>query len=128
MQRLTGQENELRRDAYNLSQYQSFKADSLLESVRQTGDEAVRQKSLTELRDVLKADVPAVFLYSPVYTYAHRSAILGIELGSLSLHSDRFLTLHKWYVRRERVFKPDTGWGSIFGWVPSLFGAGSSSQ
>ncbi|MFA6038986.1 MAG: ABC transporter substrate-binding protein [Candidatus Peribacteraceae bacterium] len=121
VQKSTGDPKDLRQDAYNLSQYASFQADTLLERVRRTRDEKERNTALTELRRVLSEDVPAVFLYSPRYSFAQHRNILGVELGSLSLHSDRFLTLHKWYVRQERVFKPGTGWFSFFTWVPSLF-------
>ncbi|MBI2635839.1 ABC transporter substrate-binding protein [Candidatus Peregrinibacteria bacterium] len=120
IQKLTGQNKDLRQDAYNLSQYVSFKADAELETIRRTTDEKERQASLSHLREILKTDAPAIFLYSPQYIFAHNKDIFGIELGSLSLHSDRFLTLHKWYVKRERVFKPGVSWGSFFRWLPSL--------
>lgn len=117
VQKLTGQEKDLHRDAYNLSQYSSFKADSLLETIRRTSDETERQQSLKQLSEVLKEDVPAIFLYSPLYTFAHHDNILGVELGSLSLHSDRFLSLYKWYIREDRIFKPGVGWETFFGWL-----------
>ena len=120
VQRLTGQDKDLRQDAYNLSQYTSFKADAMLERIRKTTDEKERQAALKGLQEILKQDAPAIFLYSPLYIFAHHSDIFGVELGSLSLHSDRFLTLYKWYVKHERVFNPGVGWGSFFGWLPSL--------
>lgn len=120
-QKLTGNRSDLKIDSYNLSQYQSFEADSLLETIRSTSDDKERTDALKKLKDVLKRDVPAVFLYSPLYTFAHREDILGIELGHLSLHSDRFLTLDRWYVKQDRVFKEGKGWLSFFGWVSSLF-------
>ncbi len=120
-QKVTGNRNDLKLDAYNLSQYQSFEADSLLEVIRSTTDEKERTDALKKLKDVLKKDVPAIFLYSPLYTFAHREDILGIDLGHLSLHSDRFLTLFKWYVKQERVFSDGTGWLSFFPWLSSLF-------
>ncbi len=120
IQKLPAQEKNLRLDAYNLSQYSSFKADSLLETVRRTGSDTERRKALSDLRELLKNDVPAVFLYSPLYTFAHRSSILGIELGSLSLHSDRFLTLSDWYVTQDRAFTVGKGWLSIFHWTMNL--------
>ncbi len=119
-QQLTGNPKDLRQDAYNLSQYVSPKADQMLETIRRTRDEKERAEALRDLRDILAKDVPAIFLYSPLYTFAHHAYIQGVELGSLSLHSDRFLTLQKWYVRQNRVFKPGKGWLSIFTWVPSL--------
>jgi len=129
VQKLGGDAKNLRQDAYNLSQYVSFNADGLLETIRSTTNEKERADALKKLRTILKQDVPAVFLYSPLYTFAHHQDIQGIELGSLSLHSDRFLTLHKWYVRQERIFKPGQGWKSLFGWIPSLMkktGTGSN--
>ncbi|MBI3331339.1 ABC transporter substrate-binding protein [Candidatus Peregrinibacteria bacterium] len=120
VQKLTGKREDLRRDAYNLAHYSSFKADALLETIRSTSKEKERQDALGELRTILKNDVPAIFLYSPLYTYAHQENILGINPGSLSLHSDRFLTLHQWYVKEERVFKAGKSWFSFVGWLPSI--------
>lgn len=119
-QHLTNNRNDLRLDAYNLSQYRSFETDSLLESIRKTGDDRERNVSLSRLREVLKRDVPAVFLYSPLYTFAHGDDLLGVELGHLSLHSDRFLSLHHWYIDQERIFKEGTGWLSFFHWLSSF--------
>lgn len=121
VQKVTGNRNDLKLDAYNLSQYQSFEADSLLETIRSTSDEKERTDALKKLKDILKKDVPAIFLYSPLYTFAHHEDILGIELGHLSLHSDRFLSLDRWYIKQDRVFKPGIGWLSFFHWMSSLF-------
>lgn len=121
IQKLTGQDKDLRQDAYNLSQYVSFRADTQLEIVRRTTDERERKAALTSLQEILRDDAPAIFLYSPMYVFAHRSDIFGIELGSLSLHSDRFLTLYKWYVKREREFNEGKSWWSFFGWIPTVF-------
>lgn len=120
VQKVTGNRNELRLDAYNLSQYSSLESDSLLEFIRKTGDREDRKEALEELREVLKDDVPAVFLYSPLYTFAYHRDLHGIELGNLSMHSDRFLTLHRWYVREQRIFKPETNWWSFPKWLISL--------
>ncbi len=119
-QKASGNAKDLRSDAYNLSQYSSFKADTLLETIRTTSKEDERQKALKGLQEQLKNDVPAVFLYSPLYTFAYHRRILGVELGSLSLHSDRFLTLQKWYVKEQRIFTEGKSWWSFVGWVPSL--------
>lgn len=121
IQKITNKRNDLRLDAYNLSQYRSFDADTFLESIRRTTDEKERSDALEKLSNVLKRDVPAVILYSPTYTFAHREDILGIDLGALSLHSDRFLSLYKWYVKQDRVFKADKNWLSFFGWLSSEF-------
>lgn len=119
IQKITGKRSDLRLDAYNLSQYASQEADTLLETIRTTTRDEDRDRSLARLSDILKRDVPAVILYSPRYIFAHREDILGIELGHLSLHSDRFLTLNRWYVRQERIFKAGQSWLSFFTWLSS---------
>jgi ABC-type transport system substrate-binding protein len=127
IQHVTENRADLRLDAYNLSQYRSFSADSLLETIRGNTTEAERQQALKDLQNILKRDVPAVFLYSPLYTYAYREGIKGVELGHLSMHSDRFLTLHRWYIKEDRVFRSGKGWLSIFGWLSTLFGKDEAS-
>jgi len=121
VQRVTENRSDLRLDAYNLSQYASFEADALLETIRGKTGDAERQEALTKLSNVLKRDVPAIFMYSPQYTYAKRTDIFGMELGNLSLHSDRFLTLYRWYTHEDRVFEAGKSWLSFFGWMSSLF-------
>jgi len=110
----------LQLDAYNFSQYSSFKADTLLTQIRQTFNEKERQEALSELRTVLAEDVPAVFLYSPLYTFAYHQDVHNVSIGHPSLHSDRFLTLHKWYILQERQFKPSKSWWSFFPWLFSV--------
>ena len=120
IQKHAEQLQDLRLDAYNLSQYTSFSADSLLEVIRSHASDSERQDSLHRIRDVLKRDVPAVFLYTPLYTFAYTKTFQGIELGLLSLHSDRFLALPHWHVKQRREFASGRGWFSFFPWLFSL--------
>ncbi|MDB4977928.1 MAG: peptide/nickel transport system substrate-binding protein [Candidatus Peribacteria bacterium] len=120
VQKVTGKDKDLRRDAYNLSQYTSFRADSLLETIRRTASDTDRTKALKDLQEMLKKDVPAIFLYSPQYTYAHHEQIQGVHIDAIALHSDRFLTLHQWYVKQQRAFKTGENWLSFFGWLRTL--------
>lgn len=124
VQKVTGKRADLRLDAYNLSQYASFESDALLEQIRGNTTATQRQALLQKLQDQFRKDVPAVFLYSPVYAYAHRNDIQGIETGRLSLHSDRFRTLYRWYIKQDRVFGTGMSWASFFGW---MFGLGKES-
>lgn len=125
IQQFTGKRSDLRIDAYNLSQYSSFEADSLLEVIRETSNETEQAEALSGLQEVLKKDVPAIFLYSPLYTFGYNARLSGVRLGKPSLHSDRFLTLHRWYLQEDRVFKPGKSWFSMVSW---LFSGGSASR
>lgn len=120
VQKVTGNRADLRLDAYNLSQYASFEADAFLEQIRGNASIESRQSTLQKLQDVFRRDVPAVFLYSPVYTFAHRDDIQGIAVGRLSLHSDRFRTLYRWYIKQDRVFNEGVTWMSFFTWMFGL--------
>ena len=117
IQQFTGKRSDLRIDAYNLSQYSSLKADSLLEVTRETSEEDEQEEALQELREVLKQDVPAIFLYSPLYTFAYNTRLNGVRLGKPSLHSDRFLTLHRWYIKEDRTFLSGKSWVSVIPWL-----------
>ena len=117
IQQFTGKRSDLRIDAYNLSQYSSLKADSLLEVIREAKDSKEQEEALQDLEEVLKQDVPAIFLYSPLYTFAYNTRLNGVRLGRPSLHSDRFLTLHRWYLKEDREFMPGKSWLSVIPWL-----------
>ncbi len=111
-----------RLDANNLSQFKNFEADALLEQIRETQDETVRKQTLDKLRKVFQEEVPAIVLYSPNYVFAVGDKILGVELGKPSLHSDRFLSMHRWFRKQGRTFKAGKSW---FSFVPWLFTLGN---
>jgi len=111
----------VRLDANNLSQYTTFLADALLEQIRETHNPERRRDALKLLRDVYKEDVPAVVLYSPTYVFAVSEDILGVDLGKPSLHSDRFLGLHRWFIKQGRTFKTGSSWLSFFPWLSTLW-------
>lgn len=117
MQDTSGDQNKLKLDAFNLSQYASFDADALLLKIRQTSVPNAREKALNDLNEIIKRDVPAIFLYSPLSVFGYRDEVGGVEIGTPSVHSDRLLTIHRWYIHTERKFKPGKGWLSFFGWV-----------
>lgn len=117
IQRMDGGAANLRLDSYNLSQYATQRSDTLLEIIRETSNEKERASALQDLREVLASDVPAVFLYSPLYTFGVSRDVSGVGLGKLSLHSDRFLTLHKWYLKEERSLKAGMSWWSFIPWL-----------
>ncbi len=116
----SGDRAKLRLDAFNLSQYTSFQADALLTRIRETRNQTTRENALSELNALLKQDVPAIFLYSPLYVYGHREDVRGVEIGKLSLHSDKLLTMHDWFIQTERRFQNGKSWLSFFGWLPTL--------
>ncbi len=120
IQEFSSDARSLKLDATNLSQYASFEADTLLTKIRETNKEDLRERALEKLNEVLARDVPAIFLYSPLYAFAHDATIQGIDLHKLSLHSDRFLTLEDWYIATTHELRPDASFLDFFPWLLRL--------
>lgn len=113
----SGDASKLKLDAFNLSQYASFEADTLLVRIRETGSGESREKALGELNARLKTDIPAITLYSPLSVFAHDQKLRGVDVRGLALHADRFASLPEWYVDTERTFNEGRSWLSLPGWV-----------
>ncbi len=89
----------------NLSLYENKKVDGLLEQVRKESDPAKRAAALSQIQKMISEDMPAIFLYSPKYLYAAPSHFGGFEEPAISVPSDRFRNVNKWYLETTRVFQ-----------------------
>lgn len=88
----------------NLAMYANAKVDSLLAQGRTTTGEAARNKLYEQFATAIGKDTPAVFLYSPEFTYIVPSSLKGVELGVLTTPSERFLNVYQWYTETEYVW------------------------
>ncbi|PIR54823.1 hypothetical protein COU74_03695 [Candidatus Peregrinibacteria bacterium CG10_big_fil_rev_8_21_14_0_10_36_19] len=80
----------------NFSNYKSFRVDKLIESIRRMFDDSEREEDLKELAAKIKEDIPAIFLYRPVYYYATDGKIDGISMEGVDFPSDRLARISKW--------------------------------
>lgn len=80
----------------NLSNYQNAKADYYMESIRETFDETERQEMLQSLAEIIAADIPAVFLYTPTYYYLVDTKVTGITFETLLRPKDRLSNIAAW--------------------------------
>jgi peptide/nickel transport system substrate-binding protein len=80
----------------NLSNYKSFQVDAIIEDIRSVFDLEKRKERLAELAEKLKEDVPAVFLFRPIYYYASDDEVIGIDMSNLTFPSDRFARMSAW--------------------------------
>lgn len=80
----------------NLSNYKSFAVDSLIEDVRFVFNQEKREKLLMNLAEQIKEDIPAVFLYRPLYHYATDGKVAGISMDGVVFPSDRFAGISQW--------------------------------
>jgi len=82
----------------NLSNYKSFAVDTLIEQIRTTFDDKEKEAKLNELAKTIQADVPAIFLYRPVYYYASDGKVKGLDLQNMAFPSDRFCKIGEWFL------------------------------
>ena len=89
----------------NLALYDNKSVDQLLEKARQTLNPLERMKQYQDFQKLVIEDVPAVFLYNPLYIYAQTNNIKGFNNKIISMPSDRFSNAEKWYINTKRNFK-----------------------
>lgn len=108
--------SEARVNGENLSNLKSSAANAWLEQIRASFDISVRRKRLANLREVLSKEVPAVILYSPVYSYAIDNKVKNFNLGQIALKRDRLAGLANWYLSEQRVATKNLGFWNFVSW------------
>lgn len=88
----------------NLADYSNRKADQLLEEARLTNDTKTREQKYQEFQNILIEDLPAIFLYSPTYTYPVNKKIKGLNIPMIANPSDRFINIESWYIKTKKYF------------------------
>jgi len=88
----------------NIAEYANPKADKILEDLRSSTDDAANQAKYDSLASIIRGDVPAVFLFSPDFVYAVPKTLGGIDLGDITVPSDRWNSIESWYVETEHVW------------------------
>jgi peptide/nickel transport system substrate-binding protein len=88
----------------NIAMYANSKTDKILEDMRTTNDDAERVTKYTQFDQLVRADIPAIFLYVPDFIYAVPKSVRGINLGSMSAPADRWSSVGNWYIETERVW------------------------
>ncbi len=89
----------------NVAQYVNSKVDKILEDARTIIDDKSRLALYTEFEKIIKDDIPAVFLYSPEYTYILPDKIQGVEYGPINNPSDRLSSTASWFIETDKVWK-----------------------
>lgn len=88
----------------NIALYVNNAVDKLLEAARSQSDPSKREALYKSFDQSVKADVPAVFLYSPSFLYIVPEGVRGITLGELGTPQDRFANVYSWYIETNSVW------------------------
>ncbi|QQS23002.1 peptide ABC transporter substrate-binding protein [bacterium] len=89
----------------NLSNYSNTKVDGLMSEARASTNKTERDALYLQIHDIIKQDLPAIFLVQSVYTYAISDEIKGFNIHSLPDETARFYNLRYWYLDTKRVFQ-----------------------
>jgi len=89
----------------NLSSFSNRRTDEVLEQARSTNDDEERTRLYREFQDILAEEVPAIFLYSPTYTYVVSRKVMGIGATTVFAPADRFTDVTDWYIETKRAWR-----------------------
>ena len=87
----------------NYSQWDNRVASEYLEQARITNDRAERIRLYHNFQVIFRDEAPALPLYYPVYTYAIRGGMMGVQVGPLFDPSDRLAGIAGWYLLVDNV-------------------------
>ncbi|MBY0539308.1 hypothetical protein K2P56_02660 [Patescibacteria group bacterium] len=88
----------------NIALYANSDVDKKLEKARTEHDSKLRRKNLEEAAEEIRADFGALFLYAPHFVYLAPREVAGVTFGTIAVPSDRFDSVHEWYLSTERVW------------------------
>lgn len=86
----------------NLAMFADKRADRYIEVARQTSDVAVRADNYKKFEELLASEIPAIFLYSPTYTYIVSDKVKGLAIDRIFNPADRLLDMSKRYLEEKR--------------------------
>lgn len=89
----------------NIAMYVNSKADKLLEEMRATTDNAVKEEKYAEFEQLIKDDIPAIFTYTPDFIYLVPERLKNLKMGEAIKPSERFMNVHEWYIETNKVWK-----------------------
>lgn len=89
----------------NISLYANITVDKTLEEIQKETDE----QNITLKKEIvfseIKKDVPAIFLFSPQLIYVPSKKIKNILIKNVSSPSERFVSVDKWFIETDKVWK-----------------------
>lgn len=89
----------------NLAGYADGDADELLEKARESTSTTEQVESYRTFQTQLIEDLPALFLFTPQYTYLMPIKIKGFDVDQITVPADRWSNINDWYIRTKREWK-----------------------
>lgn len=89
----------------NIASYTNTSVDKILEKARTEMSIDKRISLYEDFISEVSKDAPAIFMYAPEFLYVVPEKVQGLDLGSITLPSERFLNIYKWYIETDSVWK-----------------------
>ncbi len=89
----------------NLTNFKNDKADKILTTIRKEKDTNKKNELLQNFKKIIKDESPAIFLYSPNYTYVIADKIKGVTIKHIVTPDDRLNGINSWYIKTKKGFK-----------------------
>ena len=86
-------------NGFNIANFASKEVDQLLEDARLSLDQSLRQEKYFEFQNIIAEEVPAIFMYSPIYTYVQTKDLKGFNVTNIFFPKDRFANVNEWYIK-----------------------------
>jgi len=89
----------------NIALYTNITVDKLLEEARETTDESTRTQKYESFAEKIIEDIPAIFLYAPDFIYVFPKNVSGLDIGAVTVPSERFVNVYQWYIKTDHIWK-----------------------
>lgn len=86
-------------NGFNIANFSNKEVDELLEDARLDSDQDKRKELYKKFQNIIAEEVPAIFMYSPVYIYTQNNDLQGFEVSNILSPSDRFSNIEDWYLK-----------------------------
>lgn len=86
----------------NLAGYNNSEVDKLLLEARVATTSNERIAKYQKFQEIVTTDLPAIFLYSPTYTYLQSKSVKGFASTIIIEPADRFSGVANWYIKTNK--------------------------
>jgi peptide/nickel transport system substrate-binding protein len=88
----------------NIARYTNIDTDSLLTKIRVETDQEKRTEMISSFTDIITQELPAIFLYTPTFSYVLDTRVTTSEFTSLSKPSERFANIAQWHMTANKLW------------------------
>lgn len=89
----------------NYSGMKDNKLDEILEKLKKEVEQEKRKELYKKVQEQIKSESPAVFLFSPGFTFVHNNRLKGVAAERINLAKGRYADVHLWYLKEKYVLK-----------------------